>query len=382
MRAMVGRLGLPAAALQPRDPGPAPAGLGVQAVHPGRRARGRHLARPHVRVGAEDARGAAGRRSRSKNYEDRYAGVTTLARRDHDRPTTPSTPRSATSSSAPRAVARVARRMGVRTPISRNPAMVLGGLKEGVTPLEMAKSYETLAQRRRAGDRARSRRYEGGPVTFTKVEGPGVDDKNDVKTQARRSRRRRRAGDRDPPVRRHERHRARGAAIGEFAAGKTGTTENYQDAWFVGFNDTAHRRGLGRLPGGREADGDRVPRRARRGRHVPGRDLARLHAVVRKIARRARQRAERQDQTDGCRRAAARRCRRDTQQSDGGSGKTQAQADHADQPRTGGGTGGGQSPRSRHRPSPRRRPTPTPDPTGGGGTGGGTGGARRRRSER
>ena len=29
----------------------------------------------------------------------------------------------------------------------------------------------------------------------------------------------------------------RGAQIGEFAAGKTGTTENYGDAWFVGFNE-------------------------------------------------------------------------------------------------------------------------------------------------
>jgi penicillin-binding protein 1A len=29
----------------------------------------------------------------------------------------------------------------------------------------------------------------------------------------------------------------RAANIGEFAAGKTGTTENYQDAWFVGFTD-------------------------------------------------------------------------------------------------------------------------------------------------
>jgi penicillin-binding protein 1A len=28
----------------------------------------------------------------------------------------------------------------------------------------------------------------------------------------------------------------RAAQIGEFAAGKTGTTENYGDAWFVGFN--------------------------------------------------------------------------------------------------------------------------------------------------
>ena len=27
------------------------------------------------------------------------------------------------------------------------------------------------------------------------------------------------------------------AQLDEFAAGKTGTTENYGDAWFVGFND-------------------------------------------------------------------------------------------------------------------------------------------------
>jgi penicillin-binding protein 1A len=75
-----------------------------------------------------------------ENYEDNYAGVTTLA--------------GATASSdnsvyaevgyqlvGTGAVARVARSMGVRTPISRNPAMVLGGLKVGVTPLEMAKAY-------------------------------------------------------------------------------------------------------------------------------------------------------------------------------------------------------------------------------------------------
>src|SRR5258708_36959745 len=32
-----------------------------------------------------------------------------------------------------------------KTPLSRNPIMVLGGLKEGVTPLEMAYAYSTLA---------------------------------------------------------------------------------------------------------------------------------------------------------------------------------------------------------------------------------------------
>ena len=33
-----------------------------------------------------------------------------------------------------------------------------------------------------------------------------------------------------------QRGTGRDAQIGEFAAGKTGTTENYGDAWFVGFN--------------------------------------------------------------------------------------------------------------------------------------------------
>ena len=35
--------------------------------------------------------------------------------------------------------------MGIRTKLSTNPAMTLGGLKEGVTPLEMAYAYSTIA---------------------------------------------------------------------------------------------------------------------------------------------------------------------------------------------------------------------------------------------
>ena len=42
-------------------------------------------------------------------------------------------------------IARVARKMGIRTRLSTNTAMVLGGLKEGVTPLEMAYAYSTIA---------------------------------------------------------------------------------------------------------------------------------------------------------------------------------------------------------------------------------------------
>ena len=53
------------------------------------------------------------------------------------------------------------------------------------------------------------------------------------------------------------------AQIGEFAAGKTGTTENYGDAWFVGFNKELTVAVWVGYPDRLDPDGDRVPRRAR-----------------------------------------------------------------------------------------------------------------------
>jgi penicillin-binding protein 1A len=169
------------------------------------------------------------------NYNNDYAGVRTLA--------------AATAASdnsvyaqvgldlvGTHKIARIAHLMGVRTPLSRNPAMVLGGLKEGVTPLEMAYAYSTLADDgvRVWGTMGPSSR---SPVAIEKVLGPNghTRDVNHV---------------------RHTRVIPYGIAqeaksilasvitsgtgtaaqIGEFAAGKTGTTENYGDAWFVGFN--------------------------------------------------------------------------------------------------------------------------------------------------
>ena len=113
--------------------------------------------------------------------------------------------------------------------------MVLGGLKQGVTPLEMAKAYETLAAGGQVVSGSLASR-EGAPVTYTRVKGSGIDDEN--KTRRKRV---------IPEGIAKQATQilstvvtggtGRAASIGEFAAGKTGTTENYQDAWFVGYND-------------------------------------------------------------------------------------------------------------------------------------------------
>jgi penicillin-binding protein 1A len=42
-------------------------------------------------------------------------------------------------------IAHLAHLMGITTPISTNPAMTIGGLNVGVTPLDMAHAYETIA---------------------------------------------------------------------------------------------------------------------------------------------------------------------------------------------------------------------------------------------
>jgi penicillin-binding protein 1A len=168
------------------------------------------------------------------NYEDSYLGSASLW--------------SATATSdnsvfaelgmkvKPRRVARLANRMGIRTELSTNPAMLLGGLEQGVTPLEMAYAYSTIANEgvRVSGSLAPN---ETGPVAFTKVEGKGFTDEN------------RRREKRVFPAEVGQLAKemlstvvtsgtGKAAAVGdEFIWGKTGTTENYGDAWFAGGND-------------------------------------------------------------------------------------------------------------------------------------------------
>jgi penicillin-binding protein 1A len=137
-------------------------------------------------------------------------------------------------------IANVARSMGIRTPISTNPAMTLGGLRQGVTALDMAHAYETLAT---GGSRVTGTfgeigtARENGPVGIHEIREPGgVTVRNEVhKIRVLHSEQAKTETEMLQGV--IASGTGTSAAIGGFEAGKTGTTENSGDAWFVGYNN-------------------------------------------------------------------------------------------------------------------------------------------------
>jgi penicillin-binding protein 1A len=138
-------------------------------------------------------------------------------------------------------IAKLAHQMGITTPISTNPAMTIGGLKIGVSPLEMAHAYETIAEggNRISGTLAPER---GEPIGIQEVTSKTRTLPNGKHREANRT-----VPHRVLPtsVAQTETQMLEtvitegtgtAAAIGQFAAGKTGTTSNYVDAWFVGWD--------------------------------------------------------------------------------------------------------------------------------------------------
>jgi penicillin-binding protein 1A len=169
------------------------------------------------------------------NFESKYAGTQTLA---GGLTYSDNSVFSAVGISVgTKKIAGLAERMGIRTPVSSNYAMTLGGLKQGVTPLDMAHAYETFIEggRRIGGTLGAA---DDGPVGIKKVESPSGKTLKANHTTSKpvldRAIANETVGIMTTVISQGTGVRA-ALGPGQFAAGKTGTTENSGDAWFVGF---------------------------------------------------------------------------------------------------------------------------------------------------
>ena len=150
-------------------------------------------------------------------------------------------------------VSKLAREAGIRTKVSTNLATALGGLSQGVTPLDMAHAYETFATGgllttgTLSPGQSDKKLPVPGPVGIERiVQGKGKKAKIVETADGRRM------------VNKRDRTRVMDEGVasqvsqilqtvvkdgtaeraqipGVMVAGKTGTTESYGDAWFVGW---------------------------------------------------------------------------------------------------------------------------------------------------
>ncbi len=198
------------------------------------------------------------------NYGDEYLGSASIATATTYSDNSVYSQLGMSLSGGPAAVAATARKMGVQTDLATtdhvrysvnggpfepyNPALILGGLETGVSPLEMAHAYLTLQHNGQivSGSMADS---PNGPVAIAKVSDEPPGDGGDLVE----------TNNGDPGVDKIETKQAvppdvaatartllhsvvtsgtgRNAYTGDPTEwGKTGTTENNGDAWFVGAN--------------------------------------------------------------------------------------------------------------------------------------------------
>jgi len=157
-----------------------------------------------------------------RNYDRRYRGGVTLRYALERSINVPAI--KTLAEIGPGRVVDVAGRMGITSPLTPNLTLALG--TSDVTPLEMASAFGTLAA---VGERAE-------PIAIIRV----LDSSGRVIEETRPVRRARL----DPEVALKmtdllkgviTRGTGRAASIGRPAAGKTGTTDDYRNAWFIGY---------------------------------------------------------------------------------------------------------------------------------------------------
>jgi penicillin-binding protein 1A len=128
----------------------------------------------------------------------------------------------------PENVTHTAHQMGIEAPLESVPAEAIGGLAIGVTPLEMADAYATLASGGIHHDPTAIARVE---FPSDKVDEPDADAGDRVLTE----------GEAYEVTRLLEGVITQGTGAGytymgcSAAAGKTGTSEDLSDAWFAGY---------------------------------------------------------------------------------------------------------------------------------------------------
>ena len=126
----------------------------------------------------------------------------------------------------PQRIVDVAKRMGITSPLSPNPAIILGGLTYGVSPLEMASAYGTLA----------NQGVHVEPRMILEVK----DSNNRVIYESERNANQAVSEGvayavTEILIKNIQAGTGTNAQIGRPAAGKTGTAQNFRDAWFSGY---------------------------------------------------------------------------------------------------------------------------------------------------
>jgi penicillin-binding protein 1A len=174
---------------------------------------------------------AGGRLWEVHNYEDEYLGPITIqqatAYSDN------AVFAQLTKLVGPRNIASTAHSLGITTRLL--PYFSIGLGAQGVNPLEMARAFSAFAD---DGKRIDGRRFGDQPRVILKVaneKGRAIDDNTPRPVQALSSDDANIVTALLQNVIRYGTGKAAALSGGRPAAGKTGTTENYGDAWFVGY---------------------------------------------------------------------------------------------------------------------------------------------------